>query len=82
MATVHVYVPEAYALDAEGNQLEKLVIKHASTRQDMEPQLSAFIEKWSDVPCSACGDDHNIGFLGLCPSCLNEFEMLAQEGVR
>lgn len=82
MATVHVYVPEAYALDSEGNQLEKLVIKHARTRQDMEPQLSTFIEKWSDAACSACGDDHSIGFLGLCPSCLNELEILAQEGVR
>lgn len=80
MATIRVLVPEAYALDDQGNQLDRLVIKHAHTRKEMEPQISAFIQKWSDKSCKGCGDDHEVGFLGLCRSCLNELEMLAQEG--
>jgi hypothetical protein len=45
--TIKVYVPEAYALDANGHQLDKLVVKHAKTQVDMQPQLSQFVDKWT-----------------------------------
>lgn len=47
MPTIRVLVPEAYALDHQGRQLDRLVVKNARSRQDMEPQLSTFIHRWS-----------------------------------
>ncbi len=37
MVTIRVLVPEAYALDDQGDQLDRLVIKHARTQVDLEP---------------------------------------------
>ncbi len=48
--TIKVLVPEAYALDANGCQLSKLVIKRAKTQAEMQPQLNEFIDKWSSQP--------------------------------
>lgn len=47
MPTIRVLVPEAYALDPQGRQLDRLVVKNAHSREDMEPQLSTFILRWS-----------------------------------
>jgi hypothetical protein len=57
MAMIHVLIPEAYALEARGNQLDRLVIKHARIQADMEQQLSAFIAKWSQESVSSLADD-------------------------
>jgi hypothetical protein len=46
VTTIKVLVPEAYALDANGRQLDRLVVKHAKSQADMQPQLNAFIDKW------------------------------------
>jgi hypothetical protein len=48
--TIKVFVPEAYALDTNGRQLDKLVVKHAKTQAEMKPQLNEFIDKWSSQP--------------------------------
>jgi hypothetical protein len=53
MANIRVLVPEAYTLNASGNQLDRLVVKYASTQADMEPQLSAFIANWRQESVSA-----------------------------
>jgi hypothetical protein len=48
--TIKVFVPDAYALDAQGCQLPKLVVKHAKSQAEMQPQLNEFIDKWSSQP--------------------------------
>ena len=50
VTTIKVFVPEAYALDANGRQLSSLVVKHAKTQAEMQPQLNAFIHQWSSLP--------------------------------
>jgi hypothetical protein len=52
VTTIKIFVPDAYALDAQGRQLSKLVVKHAKTQAEMQPQLNTFIDRWSSQPGS------------------------------
>jgi hypothetical protein len=47
MARIVVAVPEAFALDHNGHQLSKLVVKRAKSQAEMQPQLKAFNDKWA-----------------------------------